>query len=98
MFATSNDDAHRYRCFTGHTFTEKLLVETHAEAWEESIWVYIRMLEERRGLLRKLAEHQGDIKQNGNVRQSLKIAEDMAKYIERLKAFLVTMRQIAILL
>jgi two-component system chemotaxis response regulator CheB len=91
LFTMHNDNTHRYRCFTGHTYNEKLLVETQAEALEESIWVCIRMLEERKGLLRKVAEHEGEIGQNGNALQSLKISEDIVQHIERLKALLVTM-------
>jgi two-component system chemotaxis response regulator CheB len=45
----------RYRCHTGHTYTEDLLLKIQNEKIEESIWVSIRMLEERRNLLVNIA-------------------------------------------
>lgn len=41
----------RYRCHTGHAYKESILMEKQNEALEESLWVSIRMLEERRNLL-----------------------------------------------
>jgi two-component system chemotaxis response regulator CheB len=91
LFAMHNDNTYRYRCFTGYTYNEKLLVETQAEALEESLWVCIRMLEERKGLLRKVADHEGEDGQTDNALQCLNISEDIVQHIERLKALLVTM-------
>jgi two-component system chemotaxis response regulator CheB len=47
----------RYRCHTGHAFTLRSLEETQAVAAEEALWRAIRALEQREGLLRKLAEY-----------------------------------------
>lgn len=44
----------RYRCHTGHVYTSLALLEKQGEQMEESIWVSIRMLEERRNLLLNL--------------------------------------------
>ncbi|MFA6083094.1 chemotaxis protein CheB [Mucilaginibacter sp.] len=93
LFAMHNDPARRYRCFTGHTYNEKLLVETQAEALEESLWVCIRMLEERKGLLQKIADHAGKDGQSDKELQNSKIADDIVHHIERLKALLVTMNK-----
>lgn len=41
----------RYRCYTGHSFTEKSLENEQIKALEESLWVAIRMMEERKNLL-----------------------------------------------
>ncbi|EOR92950.1 Chemotaxis response regulator protein-glutamate methylesterase CheB [Arcticibacter svalbardensis MN12-7] len=57
LWKINNDPTHRYRCHTGHTFNEKVLLESQAESVEESIWVSVRMLEERKKLLRTIAEH-----------------------------------------
>ena len=48
----------RYRCYTGHAFTGNVLLEKQAEGLEESVWISIRMLEERRNLLRRMAKNQ----------------------------------------
>ncbi|WP_069658278.1 chemotaxis protein CheB [Arcticibacter eurypsychrophilus] len=57
LWKINNDHTHRYRCHTGHTFYEKLLLESQAESVEESIWVSIRLLEEREKLLKTIAKH-----------------------------------------
>jgi two-component system chemotaxis response regulator CheB len=52
LWAVKNDPAHRYRCHTGHVYTEKLLQDNQRERLEESVWVSIRMLEEKANLLK----------------------------------------------
>jgi two-component system chemotaxis response regulator CheB len=46
----------RYRCHTGHVYTAYVLAETTQKKLEESLWVALRMLEERSSLLADLAE------------------------------------------
>ena len=50
-----NDNVSRYRCYTGHSFTEKSLYEEQLKASEESLWVAIRMMEERKNLLSEMS-------------------------------------------
>lgn len=45
----------RYRCHTGHAFTAHALLATQQEKIEETLWVMLRMLEERRNLAHALA-------------------------------------------
>jgi two-component system, chemotaxis family, protein-glutamate methylesterase/glutaminase len=52
LWAVKNDPAHRYRCYTGHVYSEKILQESQREKLEESVWVSIRMLEEKANLLK----------------------------------------------
>jgi len=52
LWKVKNDPAHRYRCHTGHVYTEKLLQDNQRERLEESVWVSIRMLEEKVNLLK----------------------------------------------
>jgi dihydrolipoamide dehydrogenase len=47
----------RYRCHTGHAFSLRSLEATQSDATEEALWGAIRALEQREGVLRKLAEH-----------------------------------------
>jgi two-component system chemotaxis response regulator CheB len=49
----------RYRCYTGHTFTEASLVENQVRKLEESLWTAIRMMEERKNLLLTMRHEQG---------------------------------------
>lgn len=45
----------RFRCHTGHSFTAAALLESQAEKIEETLWVCLRMFEERKNLLKGLA-------------------------------------------
>ena len=48
----------RYRCHTGHSFTAKALLTSQTEKIEETLWVSLRMFEERKNLLNNLAQDQ----------------------------------------
>lgn len=93
LWRIKNEKNPRYRCYTGHVYTEDLLLEKHAEELEDSLWVSIRMLEERKNLLLNMAYRE---KEGGNqqlVMANTERAEEISKHIERLKAFLVSINQ-----
>jgi two-component system chemotaxis response regulator CheB len=46
----------RFRCHTGHAFTERFLAELQGELIEESLWSAVRALQEKEKLLRQMAE------------------------------------------
>lgn len=86
LWALKNDPAHRYRCHTGHTFTEKLLAKLQREKLEESLWVSIRMLEERSNLYKLMAARSSGAEQfyNGHLQR----IEETEDHIKRLKKLL----------
>ena len=45
----------RYRCHTGHAFTAKVLVAEQTKKLEETLWIALRMFEERKNLLMTMA-------------------------------------------
>jgi two-component system chemotaxis response regulator CheB len=51
---------HRYRCHVGHAFTGDALLATQAEKIEETLWVTLRMLEERRNLAQAMSRRVGN--------------------------------------
>ncbi|MDB5213659.1 MAG: CheB methylesterase [Myxococcaceae bacterium] len=51
----------RYRCHVGHAFTAAALLERQAEKIEETLWVTLRMLEERRNLASAMAKKKGSV-------------------------------------
>lgn len=51
----NEDEPPRFRCHTGHAFTATALLAGEASKIEESLWVTLRMLEERRHLLLRLS-------------------------------------------
>ena len=48
----------RYRCHTGHSFTPAALLTSQSEKIEETLWVSLRMFEERKNLLNNMAQNQ----------------------------------------
>jgi two-component system chemotaxis response regulator CheB len=83
------DGIPRYRCYTGHAFTGNVLLEKQAEGLEESLWISIRMLEERRNLLKRMANSRPENSViDGDVDMDQK-AEELEKHIERLKSLLL---------
>ena len=48
----------RYRCHTGHAFTAPVLLAEQEAKVEETLWIALRMFEERRNLLLKMASFQ----------------------------------------
>ncbi len=46
----------RYRCHIGHSYSEKDLVIKQGEIFESTLWVALRIMEERRNLLMKMQD------------------------------------------
>ena len=88
MVQISENDTSRYRCYTGHTFTEKFLESEQLKRIEESVWVSIRMMEERKNLLLNMnlnSKHTLD-----NERRDERI-EAMQLHIDTLRSTLLAM-------
>jgi two-component system chemotaxis response regulator CheB len=90
LWAMKNEKLSRYRCHTGHVYTEKVLLEKQSEEMEESLWVCTRMMEERRNILQTMAWR--DKEQGLSTRYELyqKRADDLNGHIGRLKELLVS--------
>lgn len=54
LWEAKNDIIKRYRCHIGHAYTETDLVLKQAEAAGATLWVALRMMEERKHLLKKM--------------------------------------------
>lgn len=52
----------RYRCHIGHSYSEKDLVVKQAEVLESTLWIALRIMEERRNLFKKM---EGDAAKKG---------------------------------
>ncbi|MDB5111599.1 MAG: Protein-glutamate methylesterase [Mucilaginibacter sp.] len=89
LWEIKNDAHRRYRCHTGHVYTEKALVDKQGEEMEESLWISIRMMEERRNLLLNILwrnQETGSIHVNGYQNK----ADTLSMHIERLKHLLLS--------
>jgi two-component system chemotaxis response regulator CheB len=51
LWEMDSPDVSRYRCHTGHSFTVPALLESQSEKIEETLWISLRMFEERKNLL-----------------------------------------------
>src|SRR5678809_1474647 len=49
----------RYRCHTGHSYTEPALLASQSEKIEELLWISLRMFEERKNLLTSMGNTPG---------------------------------------
>jgi two-component system chemotaxis response regulator CheB len=62
LWEIKNGHVHRYRCHSGHTYTEHQLYLEKSIEIEKSLWIALRTLEEKRQLLTRIAireEEQG---------------------------------------
>ncbi|GAA4502186.1 chemotaxis protein CheB [Hymenobacter ginsengisoli] len=75
----------RYRCHTGHAYTADALAESSQHALEETLWVALRMMEERKNLLNSMASHGEG---HWSVQQAERV-EEMKRHINRLREFML---------
>jgi two-component system chemotaxis response regulator CheB len=93
LWKIKNENPVRYRCHTGHVYTENALVEKQNEALEESLWISVRMLEERRNLFLNMAGRDRE-KNGGDTGPAyLQKVEDLSVHIDRLKSLLVSVNK-----
>lgn len=75
----------RFRCHTGHAFSADALFESSKHALEETLWVALRMMEERKSLLSTMALRGDSL---WSVQQEERLNE-MKAHINRLREFLL---------
>jgi two-component system chemotaxis response regulator CheB len=78
-------DDPRFRCHTGHSFTAAALLSSQTEKIEETLWVCLRMFEERKNLLNTLAAGPGARGTSIAAR-----AREANLHIERIRAILLS--------
>jgi len=85
LWEMENDPIKRYCCHVGHAYTESDLLLKQSDNLEATLWVAMRMMEERRGLLRKigLTESNRGLTRMGEEHQ--KRAEELEIHIKKLK-------------
>ena len=74
----------RYRCHTGHAFTSSVLLAQQTVKIEETLWVALRMFEERQNLLATMSKNESK-KTPSSISQR---AKDYQVHIERIRAML----------
>ena len=76
----------RYRCHTGHAFTASVLLAEQTKRIEETLWVALRMFEERKNLLNLSA----DPGSKGFNRSAAERARESQIHIDRIRATLLS--------
>ncbi|MDB4996803.1 MAG: CheB methylesterase [Myxococcaceae bacterium] len=72
----------RYRCHTGHSYSAATLLSEQSGKIEETLWITLRMLEERRNLLRAM-------RARGKSSPSREREQDTEVHIARIRSMLI---------
>jgi two-component system chemotaxis response regulator CheB len=84
LWEVEKDKSLRYRCHTGHSYTAPVLLAEQTAKVEETLWVALRMFEERRNLLLTMqASHHGKVDRSASER-----ARESEVHIKRIRAML----------
>lgn len=75
----------RFRCHVGHAYTEKALNLRQSEMLESTLWVALRMMEERKTLIKRLAKNNYNERLNTSY---AKKAEELEIHIQYMKNLL----------
>jgi two-component system chemotaxis response regulator CheB len=88
LWQIENGKTKHYRCHIGHAYSENDLVIKQAEETEHTLWVAVRMMEERKLLLNKIAREYNDRGfQRLNSEYNNRV-EDLDQHIAKLKELL----------
>jgi two-component system chemotaxis response regulator CheB len=90
LWEIDTPDIRRFRCHTGHSFTESALLVSQSEKIEETLWTSLRMFEERKNLLNSMAHGGAPLKRKSPYSER---AKETQVHIERIKAMLQATQQ-----
>ena len=85
LWEVKHGQVQRFRCHTGHAFTADSLLLNSQQTIEETLWVAMRMMEERKNLLSSIATRG----ESAYPAQQAERLEDITRHINRLREFLV---------
>jgi len=83
LWQMKHGDVPRYRCHTGHAFSSAALLAQQSAKIEETLWVALRMFEERQNLISTMGGRQKELP--SSVRERVK---DSQVHIDRIRAML----------
>jgi two-component system, chemotaxis family, protein-glutamate methylesterase/glutaminase len=86
LWEMDNHGVERYRCHTGHSFTAAALLTIQSEKIEETLWISLRMFEERKNLLNNMAQRESRPKGRQSYNQR---ATETEVHIERIREMLL---------
>jgi two-component system chemotaxis response regulator CheB len=83
-----NDNVVRYRCHTGHVYNEGELLIRQSDALENTLWTALRMMEERKKLLDKMAKEEKRKGWKTSADNKEERANELQDHIKRLQEIL----------
>ena len=92
LWEMKDDIIKRYRCHIGHAYTEKDLVVKQAETASNTLWVALRMMEERKHLLRKLELENAKKGHKFSSSTNAEKHDEMERHINKLKEILFALQ------
>lgn len=84
LWEVAKGQALRYRCHTGHAYTSPVLLAEQTAKIEETLWIALRMFEERRNLLTTMSERKG----RGFLPSAAARAKESEVHINRIRGML----------
>jgi two-component system chemotaxis response regulator CheB len=88
LYVTQKEHPTHFRCHVGHSYTDRELNIRMSEVLETTIWTSLRMMEERRSLLLKLAKKDEERGYDTSAGRNIEKAKEMEVHIENLKQIL----------
>jgi len=85
LWKMNKDSSLRYRCHTGHAYTEASLLAEQTKKIEETMWTALRMFEERKNLLTTVAKESN----GATARSALERAKLSDEHIKRIRTILM---------
>jgi two-component system chemotaxis response regulator CheB len=92
LWELKNDIIKRYRCHIGHAYSEKDLVVKQAETASNTLWVALRMMEERKHLLKKLQIEHARKGYKSLASSNAERHDEMGVHINKLKEILFALQ------
>jgi two-component system chemotaxis response regulator CheB len=88
LWNLKDDSFQRYRCHTGHTYSQNELEVKQKQALENTMWIALRMMEERRNLLKKMSVEEKGKGWLKSATHKQERAIELEEHINRLKQIL----------
>jgi len=90
LWEIKHDNLHRFRCQVGHSFSAEVMFRHHSQAVEETLWVALRLLEERRHMLARLAEQESKQGRTYLSNSHEERAQEAQVHIDRIREILLS--------
>jgi two-component system chemotaxis response regulator CheB len=88
LWEINNNELASYRCHVGHAYSENGLLSVMGASTESALWTALRIIEERKNLLRKISDKENKSGSKKVASNYLKRADELQAQIDHLKKVL----------